>query len=100
MSKYQWIKLEDPQEWANNGGIGIIAEEYDGTRICLESCERYDAISCGGGWLHVMFVGKDHSRQVYKEMKKDLEYFTDNCDDWTREKREEYLTEFREKYWE
>lgn len=100
MSKYEWKKIEDPQSMASEGGTALIAEDYDGTKICLERCERYDAITCGGGWVHTMFVGKDHSMQVYEEMKKDLEYLTDNVDEWSSEQTSAFLRDFTKRYWE
>lgn len=100
MNKYEWKKIKNPQEMASEGGIALIAEEYDGTLICLERCDRYDAITCGGGWVHTMFVNPDHSMETYEAMKKDLADFTDRVDDMSSEERSDYLRDFTHRYWE
>ena len=59
----------------------LFDEEYkNACRITMEKCEEYYAITCGiyGGMIHTCFCGADNYRNIYDDMKKDLQKFIDN----------------------
>ena len=94
-----WDNIYRPDQTGSEGGLIIADEEYrDSCRITLEKCERYYAITCGvyGGMMHTAFCNSTQYQDIYNNMKKDLQEFSDkNSSD---EEEIEFYDWFTSKY--
>lgn len=73
-----WKSIYEEGKTGSENGLIIIDEEYKGScRITLEKCERYYAITCGiyGGMVHTALVNEDRYKEMYENMKQDLQEF-------------------------
>ena len=75
-----WIRLSATGTAGSEGGVVIADEEYKNScRITLEKCEKYYAITCGvyGAMVHTAFTDSNHYKEMYEEMKIELQGFID-----------------------
>lgn len=95
-----WKTLYLPGETGSEGGVILDDEEYnEECRITRERCERYDAITCGvyGDMVHTAFSDFDKSKEMYDNMKTELQKFIDNWTD-NGDARSEFYEQFTNKY--
>ena len=94
-----WNNIYKPDSVGSESGMIIADEEYKKScRITLESCERYDVITCGvyGSMMHTAFCDKSRSLEVFDNMKKDLQKFIDK--DTIEDEEGIFYEEFTSKY--
>ena len=94
-----WNSVLIPGETGSENGIIIADEEYKNVcRITLEKCERYYAITCGvyGAMVHTVFTDSEHYKDMYDDMKSELQEFLDR--DTSALEEEEFYEQFTEKY--
>ena len=94
-----WNSVLISGETGSENGIIIADEEYKNVcRITLEKCERYYAITCGvyGAMVHTAFTDSEHYKDMYDNMKQDLQEFLDK--DTSASEAEEFYEHFTEKY--
>lgn len=94
-----WNSVLISGQTGSEDGIIIADEEYkNACRITLEKCERYYAITCGvyGEMVHTAFTDSEHYKNMYDNMKQDLQEFLDK--DTSVSEAEEFYERFTEKY--
>ena len=94
-----WTSVLISGETGSENGIIIADEEYkNACRITLEKCERYYAITCGvyGAMVHTVFTDSEHYKDMYDDMKSELQEFLDR--DTSALEEEEFYEQFTEKY--
>ena len=94
-----WNSVLISGETGSENGIIIADEEYKNVcRITLERCERYYAITCGvyGAMVHTVFTDSEHYKDMYDDMKSELQEFLDR--DTSALEEEEFYEQFTEKY--
>ena len=94
-----WNSVLISGETESENGIIIADEEYkNACRITLEKCERYYAITCGvyGAMVHTVFTDSEHYKDMYDDMKSELQEFLDR--DTSALEEEEFYEQFTEKY--
>ena len=94
-----WNSVLISGETGSENGIIISDEEYkNACRITLEKCERYYAITCGvyGAMVHTVFTDSEHYKDMYDDMKSELQEFLDR--DTSALEEEEFYEQFTEKY--
>ncbi len=94
-----WNNILISGETGSENGIIIADEEYrNACRITLEKCERYYAITCGvyGAMVHTVFTDSEHYKDMYDDMKSELQEFLDR--DTSALEEEEFYEQFTEKY--
>ena len=94
-----WNSVLISGETGSENGIIIADEEYkNACRITLEKCERYYAITCGvyGAMVHTVFTDSEHYKDMYDDMKSELQEFLDR--DTSALEEEEFYEHFTEKY--
>lgn len=94
-----WNSVLISGETGSENGIIIADEEYkNACRITLEKCERYYAITCGvyGAMVHTVFTDSEHYKDMYDDMKSELQEFLDR--DTSALEEEEFYEQFTEKY--
>ena len=94
-----WNSVLISGETGSENGIIIADEEYKNVcRITLEKCERYYAITCGvyGAMVHTAFTDSEHYKDMYDDMKSELQEFLDR--DTSALEEEEFYEQFTEKY--
>lgn len=94
-----WNSVLISGETGSENGIIIADEEYKNVcRITLEKCERYYAITCGvyGAMVHTVFTDSEHYKDMYDDMKSELQEFLDR--DTSALEEEEFYEQFTEKY--
>ena len=94
------VLTEELNQIGSEGGNILKDEEYKGqSRITLERCIRYDAITCGvyGEMVHTAYSDAKDSSSLYESMKKELQMFIDaDFDD--EEKRSDFYEVFVKRY--
>lgn len=100
--KPEWKPFENGTSIGKTGtenGTILADEECEGYgRITLETCPKYDAVTCGvyGSMVHTAFSDKEHSKQMYQSLKAELmAFFESDIDD--PDKRYEFYERFTEK---
>lgn len=99
----KWKPFENGASIGKTGsesGTILSDEECAGYgRITLETCSKYDAVTCGvyGSMVHTAFSDKEHSLQMYESMKAELTAFFENDID-DPDKKYEFYERFTEKY--
>lgn len=94
-----WNSVLISGQTGSENGIIIADEEYKNVcRITLEKCERYYAITCGvyGAMVHTVFTDSEHYKDMYDDMKSELQEFLDR--DTSALEEEEFYEQFTEKY--
>ena len=95
-----WIKLPfEPGELGSENGVLLADEEYkELSRITLEKCPGYYAITCGvyGSMVHTAFCDEENYESTFRAMKKDLAEFIDA--DLPSEERWEFYDRFAHTY--
>ena len=94
-----WNSVLISGQTGSENGIIIADEEYKSVcRITLEKCERYYAITCGvyGAMVHTVFTDSEHYKDMYDDMKSELQEFLDR--DTSALEEEEFYEQFTEKY--
>ena len=94
-----WNNILISRETGSENGIIIADEEYKNVcRITLEKGERYYAITCGvyGAMVHTAFTDSEHYKDMYDNMKRDLQEFLDR--ETSALEAEEFYERFTEKY--
>ena len=94
-----WNSVLISGETGSENGIIIADEEYkNACRITLEKFERYYAITCGvyGAMVHTVFTDSEHYKDMYDDMKSELQEFLDR--DTSALEEEEFYEQFTEKY--
>ena len=94
-----WNSVLISGQTGSENGIIIADEEYKNVcRITLEKCERYYAITCGvyGAMVHTAFTDSEHYKDMYDDMKSELQEFLDR--DTSALEEEEFYEQFTEKY--
>ena len=97
-----WRTIQNGMTIGKSGsenGIIIEDEEYsDSCRITRERCKHYYAITCGiyGGMVHTAFCSEEKYKQMYSDMKRDLQSFIDS--DTTDEEESAFYEKFTSTY--
>lgn len=69
-----WIKLPfEPGELGSENGVLLADEEYkELSRITLEKCPEYYAITCGvyGSMVHTAFCDEENYKSTFRAMKR------------------------------
>lgn len=77
----KWIDFSNGStigEKGSENGIILKDQEFDGgCRITLESCTKYQAITCGvyGVMVHTVFCSPEDAETTFEAMKKELGEF-------------------------